>query len=193
MQSNLGWAIQLAAETARLKGDTTAHHALSIAAKNLTFCDPVPTRSGILKTLAPDSHYHEWLDHPEPGEYWDKLSPKTHLHNVDMPMLHIGGWFDTYMRGTLNLYKAMAGRSTHRQQLLVGPWAHLPWGRKVGAVDFGPEAASPCDRLQIRWFDHFLKGIDTGLVNEPPITLFEMGSNHWRSFNSLSNQSSRSV
>ncbi|MGA7936762.1 MAG: CocE/NonD family hydrolase, partial [Kovacikia sp.] len=181
-QANLGWAIQLAAETARLQGDTATHQTLAAAARNLTFGDSVPTRSGLLETLAPDSHYHEWLDHPEAGEFWDSLSPKTHLPNVDLPMLHIGGWFDTYLRGTLALYQAMAARSVHRQQGVIGPWAHLPWERKVGAVDFGPEAASPCDRLQIRWFDHFLKGIDTGLLNQPPLLLFEMGSNRWHSY-----------
>jgi hypothetical protein len=99
-------------------------------------------------------------------------------------MFHIGGWFDTYMRGTLHCYKDFAARSAYRQQLLVGPWVHLPWCRKVGALDFGTEAANPVDRLQARWFDQFLKGKDTGLLDEPPVCLFEMGSNRWRNFDS---------
>ncbi|MBD2022738.1 CocE/NonD family hydrolase, partial [Leptolyngbya sp. FACHB-36] len=148
---------------------------------NLPLEDAIPTRSRLLQTLAPESFYHEWLDHPNPGDYWDALSPQTYLQDVDLPMLHIGGWYDTYLRGTLHLYEAMADRSAYRQQLLVGPWAHLPWGRKVGALDFGPDAASPCDRLQIRWFDQFLKNLNTGILNESPVQLFEMGSNHWRS------------
>jgi putative CocE/NonD family hydrolase len=182
LQANLSWATQIAAETARLKGDVMAHHTLAAAAKNLTFSDPVPTHSDILKTLDPDSFYHEWLKHSEPGNYWEQLSPNIHLHEVDLPMLHIGGWFDTFLRGTMHLYKEMVARSAYRQQLLVGPWAHLPWGRKVGAIDFGAHAVSPCDRLQIRWFDQFLKGVTTGLLDEPAIALFEMGSNHWRTF-----------
>ncbi|WP_339375177.1 CocE/NonD family hydrolase [Stenomitos frigidus] len=182
LQANLSWAIQIAAETARLKGDVTAHHTLATAARNLPLCDPVPTQSGILKTLDPESFYHEWLQHSEPDDYWEKLSPKTYLHDVNLPMLHIGGWFDTFLRGTMHLYKEMASRSADRQQLLVGPWAHLPWGRKVGAIDFGTKASTPCDRLQIRWFDQFLKGLNTGLLDEPAIALFEMGSNQWRFF-----------
>jgi putative CocE/NonD family hydrolase len=51
-------------------------------------------------------------------------------------------------------------------------------------VDFGLEAVNPIDRLQVRWFDQFLKGIDTGLLDEPPVCLFEMGSNRWRNFDS---------
>ncbi|MBW4474326.1 MAG: CocE/NonD family hydrolase [Stenomitos rutilans HA7619-LM2] len=182
LQANLGWALQIAAETARLEGDVAAHQTLTTAAKNLTFSEFVPVDSVALKTLNPGSFYYEWLEHSAPDAYWKHLSPKSYLHDVDLPMLHIGGWFDTFLRGTMHLYQEIAVRSAHRQQLMVGPWAHLPWGRKVGAIDFGTEAASPCDRLQIRWFDQFLKGIDTGLLEEPAIALFEMGSNRWRTF-----------
>ncbi len=182
LQANLSWAIQLAAETARRKGDIEAHRMLATAAKNLPLCDAVPTQSGMLQNLAPDSFYHDWLAHSQPDAYWEALSPKNLLAEVDLPMLHIGGWFDTFLRGTLNLYKAMAARSAHPQQLIVGPWAHLPWGRRVGALDFGVEANSPCDRLQIRWFNHFLKGEFVPLHQEPPIQLFEMGTNEWRYF-----------
>ncbi|HEY9906050.1 MAG TPA: CocE/NonD family hydrolase, partial [Thermosynechococcaceae cyanobacterium] len=148
--------------------------------RNLPLGDRLPANPEILRSLAPDCFYHEWLAHPEPGPYWEALSPKTLIQQVDLPMLHIGGWFDTFLRGTVQLYKAMAERSQFRQQLVIGPWAHLPWGRKVGAVDYGSEAVSFCDRLQLRWFDHFLKNKDTGLLSEPPLTLFEIGSNHWR-------------
>jgi uncharacterized protein len=182
-QLNLGWAIQLAAETVRRQGDSEIYQTLYAASRNLPLQDPVCVRSGILRRLAPDSHYHTWLDRSnQSDEYWRKLSPQFHLQEIDLPMLHIGGWFDTYLRGTLKLYNKMALRSQLPQHLIVGPWAHLPWGRKVGAIDYGPEANSPIDRLQLRWFNQFLKGIDTGLLDEPSVCLFEMGSNHWRTF-----------
>lgn len=188
-QANLSWAIQLAAETARLKGDEATYRQLAIAAKNLPLNDSIPANPEILQKLAPDSFYHDWLNHDKPDEYWSKLSPKTYLDDIDLPMLHIGGWFDTFMRGTLNLYKAMVARSTFPQHLIVGPWAHLPWSRKVGALDFGEAANSPCDRLQLRWFDHFLKGESTDLVAQPPLQLFIMGSNDWRYFHTWNDAS----
>ena len=95
-------------------------------------------------------------------------------------MLHIGGWFDPYLRGTLNLYREMSARSKCPQHLIVGPWAHLPWGRKLGEIDYGAEAASPVDELQIQWCDRILKGID-GPKSEP-VQLFSMGSNQWYFF-----------
>ena len=180
-QLNLAWAIQLAAETARRQGDAAAYQALYAASRNLPLQDPVCPHSTLIQQLAPDSFYHDWLAHPEPDDYWEKLSPQAYMHDVDLPMLHIGGWFDTYMRGTLRFYKEMATRSSP-QALWVGPWAHLPWGRRVGAIDYGIAANHGIDRLQIRWFDHFLKGKDTGLLDEPLVNLFEMGSNQWRRF-----------
>lgn len=182
LQANLGWAIQLAAETARLRGDEAAFQKLYAASRNLPLYDPIPARPHLLTELAPESFYHDWINHPEPDEYWEQRSPKTYRENLDLPMLHIGGWFDPYLRGTLHLYRDLAARSAFPQHLVIGPWAHLPWGRKLGAIDYGPEANSPIDPLQIRWFDHFLKGIDTGLLNEPSVRLFEMGSNQWRQF-----------
>jgi uncharacterized protein len=187
LQTNLAWAIQIAAETARLKGDEIAFQKLSIAARNLPISDRIPAHPDLLQELAPDSFYHTWLQHPHPDEYWEKLSPKNLLQKVDLPMLHIGGWFDPYLRGTLNLYEAIATRSQFLQSLIIGPWAHLPWGRKAGVVDFGKEAISPIDKLQVAWFNKYLKGIDSDIFKNPPVCLFEMGSNKWRYFETFPN------
>ncbi|MDX2270935.1 MAG: CocE/NonD family hydrolase [Cyanobacteriota bacterium] len=183
LQNNLSWAIQLAAETARLEGKETRFQKLVSAAQQLPLTDPIPARPKLLKKLAADSFYHDWLAHPEATDpYWQKLSPHAHLASVDLPMLHIGGWFDPYLTGTIHLFRDVVERSQHPQHLIVGPWTHLPWGRKVGSVDFGEAAVNPIDRLQIRWFDFFLKGIENGLSQSQPIRLFEMGSNQWREY-----------
>ena len=183
LQGNLGWAVQLATETARLKGDLPAFNTLYAASRNLPFYNPSEEFMESLRCY--DPYYFDWLNYPDPGEYWQKLSPKYLIQDVDLPMLHIGGWFDPYLRGTLNLYREMASRSQYPQHLIVGPWAHLPWGRKVGGVDYGMQAISPVDELQLRWFDQFLKDQDQGILAEPPVKLFEMGSNQWRNFDSF--------
>ena len=75
-----------------------------------------------------------------------------------------------------------ARRRLQTTRLVVGPWAHFPWGRRLAGRDFGPDAVSRIDELQIRWFDHWLKGSDTGLLAEPAVRLFDMGRNAWRDF-----------
>ncbi|MGD1858202.1 MAG: CocE/NonD family hydrolase [Leptolyngbyaceae cyanobacterium] len=180
LQAGLGWAIQLAAETARLKGDETAFNALRSASRNLPLNGPIVACPDVLKQYAPESFWHDWIAHPDNDDYWQRLKPD--LTNVDLPMLHIGGWFDPYLTGDIRLFKEMVSKSQHPQQFWIGPWSHIPWSRKVGAVDFGPEAMNPIDRLQIQWFDHWLKDTNTGLSKQPPIHLFEMGSNQWQPF-----------
>jgi putative CocE/NonD family hydrolase len=179
-QYNLAWAIQLAAETARLKKDEGAYQKLRLASQNLPLFDPIPAAPRILQELAPDSFYHDWLSRCEPDDYWARLSPKNWMDALDLPMLHIGGWFDPHLRGTLKFYHEMKTRSRHLQRLIIGPWTHLPWGRKAGERDHGAEALSPVDRLQIQWFDYFLKGKESDFPDKPPLYLFEMGSNRWR-------------
>lgn len=185
LQYNLAWAIQLSAETARLKGDELAYQKLFLASRNLPLYDPIPANPTILQELDPDSFYHEWLAHYLPDDYWAKLSPQNFLQTIDLPMLHIGGWFDPHLRGTLKLYENMKSRSHHPQSLIIGAWTHLPWGRKVGELDYGISAISPVDNIQLQWFDYFLKGKDTDLFNYPPLYLFEMGSNQWRYLENL--------
>ena len=180
LQAGLGWALQLAAETARLQGDVVAFQKLYAAGHSLPLSDTIPAKPEILEKLAPDSFFHDWLDHPSPGDYWHELKPD--LSQVDLPMLHVGGWFDPYLRGNIRLYRQMRGQTTQPQHLWIGPWGHIPWGRRVGGMDFGPEADSPIDQLQLRWFDWILKGKDTGLNQSSPVQLFEMGPNHWQSF-----------
>ena len=187
--ASLAWAIQLAGETARIEGDEAAYLKLKAASSNLPLNGSISANPELMKELAPDSFYHKWLHNSDPNaEYWQKRSPKYFLDNVDIPMLHVGGWFDPYLRGTMNLYQAMVAQCQQPQHLLVGPWAHLPWGRKLGAVDYGMDAQNPIDEIQIRWFDHWLKDLDTGLLKESPISLFEMGSGQWQEFETLPNK-----
>lgn len=188
LQANLGWAIQLAAETARLKGDEIAFQKLYNASRNLPLSDLIPAYPNLLKEFAPDSFYHDWITRSESDEYWKKLSPKYLIQDVDLPMLHIGGCFDPYLRGTLNLYQEMANCSKYLQHLIIAPWTHLPWGRKVGAMDYGKNAISPIDQIQIEWFDYFLKGKQNNILEQSLVQFFEMGSNQWIELDHLFNK-----
>ena len=185
LQMNLGWAIQLAAETAKLKGDQDTFQKLYAASRNLPLLDKIPVNPNILKELAPDSFYHDWLNRSEDDPYWQNLSPEFLLEKVDLPMLHIGGWFDPHLRGNFKLYQNMKNKSQFPQHLIVGPWGHLPWGRKTGEINYGQSASSFINEYQIAWFDYFLKGKQSQLLEKQPIQLFEMGSNQWRNLEAL--------
>lgn len=176
-QLGLMWAIQLAAETARIQGDVAQYQALLAAAHDLPLRGEVPLCPDALASI--DSFWHDWVGQSANADYWRKLTPQ--LKDVDLPMLHIGGWFDPYLRGDVRLYEEMAARSEYLHHFWIGPWGHIPWGHQVGDVDFGPVAISPVDSLQIRWFDAVLKGKNLAeLSAQLPVCLFEMGRNQWQ-------------
>ena len=177
LQSNLSWALQIAAEGARLSQDPAAFLALGQAAKQLPLSGEIPAYPDVLRTFAPDSFYHDWIEREKWEEYGSyeqmDLADDSNRYGVP-PMLHIGGWFDPYLTGTLKLHDRYPNEAP--QHLIIGPWAHLPWGRRAGSIDFGPNAVSDCDRAQVRWFDYWLKGEGT---LGPAATWFEMGTNRW--------------
>jgi hypothetical protein len=177
----LFWGAQMGAGNAEHAGDAEAQHALTIATRALPVNDPAPAWPKVMERFGRYSHYGDWLDRPDADPRWDRMSPAAHAGAVDLPTLHIGGWFDFMLGGTLAGWRAMQGKSSP-QRLVIGPWSHMPWARSVGGVDLGPEADSAIDLLQLRWFDHWLKGVDTGLLREPPVRLFELGGAGWRGF-----------
>jgi uncharacterized protein len=183
LMSNLSWALQFAAEGARRDQNLAAFAELNRAAKALPLQDDCPAYPKVLQNNAYDVFYHDWLTEPRESDYWKDRSPRTYIDRLShLPMLHIGGWFDFLMRGTLNLYRAMVAAGGAPQHLIVGPWAHLPWGRHLGGMDYGASAVSGIDRAQIKWFDHWLKGDHPGVPAQSPVQLFEIGSNQWHRF-----------
>ena len=117
--------------------------------------------------------------------YWQRIVCPH--ERVQVPALHIGGWYDIFIASTLRDFAGIqAGGSEGargRQKLLVGPWLHGPMSNLVGEVDFGMQASEGIvlpDEIHLRWFDYWLKGIDNGVMDEPPVRIFVMGDNTWR-------------
>jgi uncharacterized protein len=179
---SLGWGCQMGWLKSVHDGEQEAAAAFLAASRNQPVGDAERTMPAVMRRFGHLSHYREWLINPDPGPYWEAIAPATRLagKNVDVPMLHIGGWYDNLLTGTLGGHAAMARRSAAPQRLVIGPWTHQPWGRHVGAVDFGPAANSPIDTMQLAWFDRHLKQIDGEPF--PALTLFDLGARAWRDF-----------
>jgi uncharacterized protein len=131
--------------------------------------------------------FSHWMDR----SYVAGQTIKEFYGNVTVPAYMIGGWYDIFNQGSLNNFNALRreGRSAEARQskLLYGPWMHTPWSSNVGDVDFGIRSSGGFIDLQFdltalaqRWFDFWLKGIDNGILREPPIKMFIMGANQWR-------------
>lgn len=135
------------------------------------------------------SFFYDLITRPIHDAHWQRLVCAH--ERIEVPALHIGGWYDIFTADTLHDFTAIRERGgseqarTH-QKLLIGPWLHGPLEGLVGEVDFGLQAASLLvlpEEIQLRWFDYWLKGEENGIVDEPPIRIFVMGDNQWRTEN----------
>ncbi|CAI7990066.1 Cocaine esterase [Geodia barretti] len=134
-------------------------------------------------------YYFDWLEHPSYDDYWKRLCIEDQHSNISTPALNIGGWYDIFLRGTIRNYLGMkknaATEEARRgQKLIIGPWQHSSRGTSlVGSHYFGVAAdamALGLDEMHLRWFNHWLKGEDTGILDEPPVKIFVMGNDVWR-------------
>lgn len=137
-------------------------------------------------------YFYDWLAHPDDDEYWAAWNIEAQHHAVTVPVCNVGGWYDIFLGGTLRNYLGMrerGGSSDARQgqKLIVGPWHHtLPLNNVVGEVNYGLSSTSlavDLDGLHLKWFDYWLKGKQNGLLEEPPVRIFVMGENTWRTEN----------
>ena len=123
--------------------------------------------------------YSDWIRHPDYDDYWKKINAEEMFEKIRIPAHTFGGWFDIFSQGTLRGY---VGTARNKSRLIIGPWGHGS-SQKTGDLDFGAHAHIDQRGVQLRWFDYWLMGADTGIQKEPPVTLYVMGKNVWRQEN----------
>ena len=189
LASTLGWGIQMLREDARRLGLHAASDRLENAWANVraqAVFVPYASHPTIADPELPD-YVRDWIAHRNPDSdgqrFWSSLDISTRYDRIQVPALHISGWYDTYLAGSVAGYlalRAQAGSAFARdnQFLLAGPWVHIPWGDRVGDANLGAEANLDTDALLLRWFNHWLKG--TGeFADEPRVRHFALGENRW--------------
>jgi putative CocE/NonD family hydrolase len=164
-------------------------HSGKDAAPELTYekiLTHLPLRDGDLESgHAVVQHYRDWLTHESYDSYWKSISDEEHFAKVKVPVHTSGGWFDIFLAGTINGYVGMrqhGGTPAARNgaRMTIGAWGHGA-SQKYGDLDFGKANDEKLADYEARFFDHYLKGVDNGIDREPPVRLFYMGVNKWKS------------
>ncbi|MDV7144836.1 CocE/NonD family hydrolase [Tropicimonas sp. TH_r6] len=108
----------------------------------------------------------QWLDHQTKDEMWRRGSISQNYDDVEIPVYYFGGWSDLYRDTPFRIARNLKGPV----KVMMGPWAHLypHEGAPGPRADFLGEVT--------RFWDHWLKGIDTGLMEEPPLRFYLMDS-----------------
>ena len=186
LSASLGWGVQMLREDARRRELHGASARLEEAWNNIraqTAVAPYAAHPAIASPALP-SYVRDWFSHRDAGEYWTERDISARFDRILVPALHIAGWFDTYLEGSIAGYLALrnvAGSEFARdhQYLIAGPWVHIPWGDRVGDANLGEAANVDTDTILLRWFNHWLK--ESGdFEREPRIRYFSLGPNGWR-------------
>ncbi|MCA9947028.1 MAG: CocE/NonD family hydrolase [Anaerolineales bacterium] len=105
-------------------------------------------------------YIEKWLEHQTLDAYWKHGSVRENYADIEIPVYMVGGWADSYNN---SIPRLMAGLNVPRKAL-IGPWSHAfpeQCGTPGPAIGFLQES--------LRWWDYWLKGIDTGIMDEPMI------------------------
>lgn len=195
---NVSWGIRLAATNAKRLGDQLGLPDERVAELQRTMDNieeafwTLPLDQQPFMSAQTSPYFFDWLNHPEEDGFWSHIRIEDKHHNIETPAYNLGGWYDIFLMGTLRNYVNMresGGSDSARngQKLIIGPWSHSTIGQNyVGDENFTHQATASgidLDELTLRWYDHWLKGEDNGIADEPPVKIFVMGENVWRDEN----------
>jgi uncharacterized protein len=183
--STLAWGIQLLRADARRRGLRDVSTALEAAWNNVRAqANFVPyAEHPVLASEGLPEYVRDWVTNDGPGEYWGALDVSGDIAKIAVPALHVSGWFDTYLNGSVDGFLALTKNAATKfardhQYLIAGPWIHLPWGDMAGGQNLGSEALPNTDAVLLRWFNHWLKQSGE-FADEPKIRHFALGENRW--------------
>ncbi|MFB9834146.1 CocE/NonD family hydrolase [Actinoallomurus acaciae] len=111
------------------------------------------------------------------GPYWAGRKPITRIDKVTVPTFIIGGEYDIFQRGEPLLFEGIQRNGTP-VKFIDGPWNHLQAG-SGGGTEFGAAGYGSLAQLELRWFDHWIMGLDTHLDQIAPVTYYEQGTERW--------------
>jgi putative CocE/NonD family hydrolase len=131
---------------------------------------PGPVPSLPFRASGRDAANLEWLTeiygHTAYDEFWKARSFVLRASEIDIPTLHGGVWYDHFGRGTLTTHEAI----DVPKQLFMSP------GSLATRDDLGDGGFT---QMQVAWFDQFLRGADSGVLDGPAARIYLMGAEHY--------------
>jgi putative CocE/NonD family hydrolase len=148
----------------------------------------VPLRT-LDKTIGMESKtWQNWMKHPRFDDWWKEVCYMHLWDKVDIPVLHVCGWYDddgisTYKNFPGMRKNAATPQARDQQKLIIGCWPHKTnVSSVVGEIDFGERAIIDLNGLMLKFFAKHLAGEDHYTKPEPRCRIFIMGENTWHGF-----------
>jgi uncharacterized protein len=96
---------------------------------------------------------------------------------IHIPIYNYGGWYDLFSVGNVRNFQHLQNQGSRgargNQKLEMGPFGH---GEMAGDLAYPGGSEIMGNRSEIRWFDHWLKGVDNGIMEEPPVRVYMMAA-----------------
>jgi len=183
-QRFLIYAFHMAVTSKEARANPALRTALLDARNNLGYwLNRLPVKKGASPLRLLPS-YERWVldlqTRATRDEYWQQRGyaiGEYYEQHADVPTVYFGSWYDSYARATCENFVALSRFKRSPQRLIMGPWLHgvqadQEW---AGGIYFGPDAIDSYNCLRLRWFDQWLKQLDTGVLDDPPVRIFVMG------------------
>lgn len=105
----------------------------------------------------------KWMEHPHRDSYWEHGSINEDYSAIKIPVLAVGGWADGYSNAIFRLLENLESPVKG----IIGPWSHIypQFGKPGPAIGFLQE--------QLRWWNHWLKNIDSGVDQDPDLVAYK--------------------
>ncbi len=134
--------------------------------------------------------YEAFVTHPPADPYWKRHNYVTGADRFNVPALHVNSWFDYGATDTLALFNLMRQNAQselarNNQFIILSPFGHCASERDASEQSvIGDRAIGDTRfdfyRIYLDWFDHWLKGVDNGIIEMDKVNYFAMGANQWR-------------
>ncbi|HUA47018.1 MAG TPA: CocE/NonD family hydrolase [Solirubrobacteraceae bacterium] len=130
--------------------------------------------AGFRSALWREECRHQTLD-----TWWEPIRYQHRIADVDVPVLHISGWYDDEEIGTPANFAAMSAAGRTGQRLLMGPWGHqVNTGTSLGELDFGHDAVVDLNAAMTDFLDEVVRS-RVPADPPPPARIFLMAANEW--------------
>jgi hypothetical protein len=127
-------------------------------------------------------HSRLWREdcrHQTMDDWWKPVRYQHRIGEVDVPVLHISGWYDDEEIGTPANFALMTAAGRSGQRLLMGPWGHhVNAGRQLGDLDFGQQSVVDLESIMTDFLAEMVRG-RAPTEPLPPARVFLMAANRW--------------
>jgi uncharacterized protein len=112
--------------------------------------------------------------------FWNEHAMSTQRKFIHIPIYNQGAWYDIFNDGNVENFRWLQNFGSKgargNQKLYMGPAGHGGLGADKSDIEYNQPGAAPPPSEEMRWWEYWLKGVDNGIMKEPPVTLFMMAS-----------------